>query len=94
MIGAVKDDPPLTTDVSLVDVTTESSVVGKDPAAGVPFSSTPLADRAEVDATTEESSVGKGALLTSGACEAAAAVVGSEFSGAGEVAACLSFICC
>ena len=36
MIGAVKDDPLATIDVSLVDVTTALSVVGKDPATGVP----------------------------------------------------------
>src|SRR5713226_8248424 len=66
VIGAVSDEPAgVIVDVSLVDVTTEVSVVGKLPGAGVP-----LTAGAVVDETTEVSSVGKrGGALAPGAGE-------------------------
>ena len=72
-IGAVSDPPaPLLEIVSGVDVTTEVSVVGKLPGAGVP-----LTAGAVVDETTEVSSVGKrGGALAAGAGEPAAPAMG------------------
>src|SRR6266536_3542747 len=60
-IGAVSDEPPETIEASLVDVTTEESVVGKAPGRAVPFVFTPGepgAGVAPAEATTDESSVG------------------------------------
>ena len=79
VIGAVSDAPaPLLEIVSGVDVTTEVSVVGKLPAAGVPLTGEPLdAAGAVVDETTEVSSVGKrGGALPAGAGELAAPAIG------------------
>ncbi|SRR5712691_9956136 len=73
LIGAVSDPPaPLLEIVSGVDVTTEVSVVGKLPGAGVP-----LTAGAVVDETTEVSSIGKrGGALAAGAGEPAALAIG------------------
>src|SRR5207245_10353355 len=100
-IGAVSDPPaPLLEIVSCVDVTTEVSVVGKLPGAGVP-----LTGGAVVDETTDVSSVGKrGGALAPGAGEFSAAAMGegSGFCGSTEspvrfafsYAVCRSFTCC
>ena len=74
-IGAVSDPPaPLLEIVSGVDVTTEVSVVGKLPGAGVP-----LTAGAVVDETTEVSSVGKrgGALAGDGHANDCCRCIGS-----------------
>ena len=73
MIGCVNDPPaPVLEIVSGADVTTEVSVVGKPPGAGVP-----LAAGAVVDETTEVSSVGKrGAALAAGVGELSAPAMG------------------
>ena len=81
VIGAVSEEPAgVIVDVSLVDVTTEVSVVGKAPGVAVPFSFTPGplgAAGAVVDVTTDVSSVGKrGGALAAGAGEFAAAAIG------------------
>src|SRR5947209_9557594 len=79
LIGAVSDPPaPLLEIVSGADVTTEVSVVGKPPSAGVP-----LTAGAVVDETTEVSSVGKRvAALAAGVGELSAPAIG-EGSGFG-----------
>src|SRR5882724_8329680 len=73
VIGCVNDAPaPMLEIVSGADVTTEVSVVGKPPGAGMP-----LTGRAVVDETTEVSSVGKrGGALPPGAGEFSAAAIG------------------
>src|SRR5438034_9387179 len=84
--------------VSGADVTTEVSVVGKPPGAGVP-------PAAVVDPTTDVSSVGKrGGALAPGAGEFSAPAMGegSGFCGSPDSpvrfafsnAACWSFTCC
>src|SRR5438094_247346 len=61
-MGAVSDDPgDVIVDVSDVDLTTDSSVVGKAPASAAPFAFTleePAAGVAPAEGTTDESSVG------------------------------------
>src|SRR5947199_5573965 len=101
VMGCVNDAPaPVLEIVSGADVTTEVSVVGKPPGAGVP-----LAAGAVVDATTDVSSVGKrGGAVAPGAGEFSAAAIGdgSGFCGSPDSpvrlafsnAACWSFTCC
>ena len=98
VIGCVNDAPaPVLEIVSGVDVTTEASVVGKDPGKAVPFSFTPVplgAAGAVVDATTEVSSVGKrDGALAAGAGEFAAAAIGegSGFCGNADSPARFAF---
>ena len=90
VIGAVSDPPaPLLEIVSGADVTTEVSVVGKLPGAGVP-----LTTGAVVDETTEVSSVGKrGGALAAGAGEFSAAAMGegSGFCGSPDPPARFAF---
>src|SRR5204862_1691789 len=99
VIGCVNDAPaPVLEIVSGADVTTEVSVVGKPPGAGLP-----LTGGAVVDETTEVSSVGKrGGAPGAGEFSAAAMGEGSGFCGrpdspvrfAFSNAACWSFTCC
>ncbi len=96
VIGAVSDGAA--GDVSLVDDTTEVSVVGKDPAGAPAFAVTPgtedaggAAGDALVVATTDVSSVGKraGALgAGEGEGEATAAVIGDGSGFRGICALC------
>ena len=98
MIGCVNDAPePVLEIVSGVDVTTEVSVVGKDPGNALPFSFTPAplgAAGAVVDATTDVSSVGKrDRAPAAGAGEFAVAAMGegSGFCGNADSRARLAF---
>ena len=98
MIGCVNDAPePVLEIISGVEVTTEVSVVGKDPGKALPFSFTPgpldMA-RAVVDGTTDVSSVGKrDGAPAAGAGEIAAAAMGegSGFCGNADSPARLAF---
>src|ERR1700720_2589369 len=80
--GAVSDEPAgVIVDVSLVDATTDVSVVGNDPGIAAPFAFTPCPGAAAgavvVDETTDASSVGnRGDPLAGGAGEFAAAAIG------------------
>src|ERR1700730_15156163 len=81
VIGAVKDEPPATTETSFVeDDTTELSVVGKAPGVVMPFAVTPASFFAAGllgDDTTDVSSVGNSAGgLAVGAVELVAAFAG------------------
>src|SRR5436309_7382721 len=100
VIGCVNDAPaPVLDIVSGADVTTEVSVVGKPPSAGVP-----LTAGAVVELTTDVSSVGNpGCALPLGAGDSVPAMgEGSGFCGSPDSpvrfafsnAACRSFTCC
>ena len=98
VIGCVNDAPePVLEIVSGVEVTTEVSVVGKDPGRALPFSFAPGwldVTRAVVDATTDVSSVGKrdGALAAdAGEFAAAAMGEGSGFCGNADSRARFAF---
>ena len=95
VIGCVNDAPaPVLEIVSGAEVTTDVSVVGKDPGNAVPFAFTPGpgAAGAVVDETTDVSSVGKRAgAVAAGVGEFAAAIgEGSGFCG-DEAAAPFAF---
>src|SRR6266550_6114733 len=89
VIGCVNDAPaPVLYIVSGADVTTEVSVVGKPPSAGVP-----LTAGAVVDETTDVSSVGNwGGALPLGAADSAPAMGdGSGFCGSPDSPARFAF---
>ena len=91
-MGAVKDEPPATTETSFVDDdTTELSVVGKEPDVAMPFAVTAASLFGAgllVDATTDVSSVGKSA----GGLAFGAAFAGvSDVCGSGGLHAILAF---
>ena len=98
VIGCVNDAPaPVLEIVSGADVTTEVSVVGKDPGKALPFSLTPGpldTAGAVVAVTTDVSSVGKcDRALAAGAGEFAAAAMGegSGFCGNADSPARFAF---
>src|SRR5260370_14722965 len=90
VMGCVNDAPaPVLEIVSGADVTTEVSVVGKPPGAGVP-----LTAGAVVDETTEVSSGGKRcAALAAGAGEASAPAMGEGSGFCGRPASPLKVAC-
>ena len=98
VIGCVNDAPePVLEIVSGVDVTTEVSVVGKDPGRALPFSFTPGpldAAGAVVAVTTDVSSVGKrdrAPAAGTGELTAAAMGEGSGFCGNADSRARFAF---
>ena len=91
MIGEVRDGAAgVIGEISLVDVTTEVSVVGKAPDAGVPVTPGPGDEAGAVpDEATEVSSVGKrGGALAAGAGEFSAPAMGEGSGFCGSSAVC------
>ena len=91
MIGAVRDGAAgVIGGVSLVDVTTEVSVVGKGSDVGVPVTPGPGDEAGAVpDETTDVSSVGKrGCALVAGAGEFSVPAMGEGSGFCGSSAVC------